>query len=87
MPLPPPPATAFIIMAAPSPKVSKKAIASSNVVVSKVPSIVGTPQLSANRRASILFPNKSNISGRGPINNRPSSTQLWAKASLSLKNP
>ena len=61
--------------------------ASSSVVGPDVPGITGTPCCVANARACALSPNSASVSGRGPTNTRPASSQADAKAAFSLRKP
>jgi hypothetical protein len=87
MPRPPPPATAFTIIAPPGPSALINTRASSSVVGPDVPSSTGTPQLSANRRAAALSPNRSRVAGRGPIKVSPASWHRRANVAFSARKP
>ena len=87
MPRPPPPATAFSITAPPSPSSAKKARACSFVTGPCEPANTGIPQRMASRRAAVLSPNSSSVSGAGPMKTTPASAHIAANAAFSLRKP
>ncbi len=72
---------------APAGSSPKKARASSSVTARERPGATGAPSASASARARVFAPNRSSVSGRGPTNVSPASSQARAKAALSARKP
>lgn len=87
MPRPPPPATAFTIMAFPGASECTNAAAASKLAGPCDPATIGMPASFAAAIARTLSPNVRRTSGDGPTKVRPAFPQSRAKSALSLTKP
>ena len=87
MPLPPPPAEAFIIIGYPISFAMLKSFFSSFGILFLNPGTIGIPAFSASFLADILSPIFLITSGDGPINLKPLASHFSANSKFSAKNP